>query len=676
MPFSSVLLVVLAVVLAASISYYLYFYKGKVKGNLRYVLAGLRFLALLAVLLLLINPKYERRVYSAEKSNLILLADNSKSITSENDRKFISDLLDAIQDDESLNSRFRLNFFSFGEELNSADSLDYLDRSTNISKALDRIKQLYPGDAGALLLLSDGNQTLGEDYTFRGESGERPVFPVVLGDTTRYEDLRIDRVNINNYAFLGNQYPIEILVSYQGDNTIDTNLSVLVDGVTKYRRSINLSATSNTRELSVQLEAESTGLKQIEVRLSPIPGERNTANNSRILGLEVIDEQTRIALVSEIIHPDLRLFKESIETNEQRTAEVIAPNETEKFDQFNLFVIYQPNSRFQAVYQYVNSRNSPLITVAGPRTEWQFLNRAQSSFSGNRLGTSEEVLPILNNSFGLFDLDDFTVDGYPPLDVDLGDFLVIKPHEILLEQRIKGIDVNEPLVLIITEAESREAIILGEHLWKWRIQEFRNTQSFEAFDNLMGKLIRYLATAQSKERLTVDYEKNLQGTTSAVITARYFDEAFEFKPDATLTLFVTPVSGGDTREIPMLLKTRFFEADIGGLPAGEYTFSVSVNDTDLSRQGRFRVLEYDVEQQLQSSDLAKLSRLATNTEGDVFFPDNQSELLEELRENPRFTPILKSTQNVVSLIDFKILLAIIVAALAAEWFIRKYHGLI
>ncbi|CAN0598318.1 unnamed protein product, partial [Ectocarpus sp. 12 AP-2014] len=47
----------------------------------------------------------------------------------------------------------------------------------------------------------------------------------------------------------------------------------------------------------------------------------------------------------------------------------------------------------------------------------------------------------------------------------------------------------------------------------------------------------------------------------------------------------------------------------------------------------------------------------------------------DLEENNTYVPTEKSTENIVSLIDFEILLAIIVFALASEWFIRKYNGL-
>ncbi|MEP4884349.1 MAG: VWA domain-containing protein, partial [Maribacter dokdonensis] len=82
------------------------------------------------------------------------------------------------------------------------------------------------------------------------------------------------------------------------------------------------------------------------------------------------------------------------------------------------------------------------------------------------------------------------------------------------------------------------------------------------------------------------------------------------------------------------------------------------------------------ENQFVSSDYLKLEKLATNSGGKLYYPSQIDELISDLEENDTYVPTEKSTENIVSLIDFEILLAIIVFAFASEWFIRKYNGLI
>ncbi len=69
------------------------------------------------------------------------------------------------------------------------------------------LNEVYGNSKSAILLLSDGNQTVGADYEFYGEQLQPSVYPVAIGDTTQYEDIAIGNVNSNRYAFLKNKYP-------------------------------------------------------------------------------------------------------------------------------------------------------------------------------------------------------------------------------------------------------------------------------------------------------------------------------------------------------------------------------------------------------------------------------------------------------------------------------------
>src|SRR5690606_40831618 len=96
----------------------------------------------------------------------------------------------------------------------------------------------------------------------------------------------------------------------------------------------------------------------------------------------------------------------------------------------------------------------------------------------------------------------------------------------------------------------------------------------------------------------------------------------------------------------------------------------------VSSSGNFTILDFNVEQHFLNADFAKLNRVAQNTNGKAYFTEQSDILIQSLLENTNFQNIERSEQKVVHLIDSKYLLALIVLALAAEWFIRKYNGLI
>lgn len=662
---------------ALAIVLFQYYYKAKKKGGLGVLLSFLRFLALFGTFLLLINPKFTKNEYTLEKANLVLLADNSSSIQTTNGQQDIVAVIDELKETEAITDQFNLVQYRFGTGMEDLDTLTFTDKSTDIAKAMAAVRNIYSNTKTAVLLVTDGNQTLGEDYEFYGRDQQFPVYPVVIGDTTRYEDIRVAQVNSNKYTFLKNKYPIEAYISYEGVGNIETIVHFSVDGKRVFSQNIRLSNTSNTEIINTLLDADIVGVKTIGIQVVPLKNERNTINNHKDIAIEVIDEKTDITIVTSMLHPDIGALKKAIESNQQRSVSIKKPNTgTKELDDDDLLILYQPNSSFTTIYEYIEQKKPSIFTITGPKTDWNFLNKIQNSFEKNDYDQTEEVTPILNPGFSIFNNADLSVVDFPPLESNLGETIISKKHEVVLGQRVKGVELNEPLFAVLGDDSEREAILFGENIWKWRMQGYRNDRSFKNFDAFLGKVILYLTTKKPKNRLVIDYESLYEGNSEAKITATYFDETFVFDSNASLILKLNDRKNEVSKEIPMLLKGGYYEADLTDLPAGSYDFKATVNSENLSKSGSFTILDFDVEQQFLSSDHKKLDRLAQRTDGKLYFPSETDELISNLMGNNRLLPTRKSKQNVVSLIDFRILLGIIITALSAEWFIRKYNGLI
>jgi hypothetical protein len=238
------------------------------------------------------------------------------------------------------------------------------------------------------------------------------------------------------------------------------------------------------------------------------------------------------------------------------------------------------------------------------------------------------------------------------------------------------VELNEPLLSVIAEGAKREAVLFGEHIWKWRLQDFRNHQNFENFDELIGKLMLYLSASQSKSRFNLEYKPLYQGSGEARITATYFDKTFVFDGKASIVLELTEKGSGKVTTVPMRLKGNYFEADLNNLDSGSYAFTATVVNENITKSGGFMIQDFDIEKQFLSTNYHKLERLAAASKGALYFPEAANTLIADLLANRQFIPTQRSKVNVVPLIDFRILLAIIVVALGLEWFIRKYNGLI
>ena len=258
----------------------------------------------------------------------------------------------------------------------------------------------------------------------------------------------------------------------------------------------------------------------------------------------------------------------------------------------------------------------------------------------------------------------------------IGEITIHKINDIILWQRIKGIQLKDPLLAIVGDVSEREAVLFGGNLWKWRSQTYINDKNFRNFDDLINKIILYLATNSPRSRLTVDCEPVYTGMNESVIKAAYFDKVFTFDSNASLSLKIKNKDNGALKTVPMLLKGTYYKANIDGLIPGKYSFTVTEKREKLSRSGLFRVLNFNVEQQFLTTNYKKLYRFAKNTGGKLYFPSEVEDLLQNLLDNNLFSPTQKIIKKVVSLIDFKLLLGLIIFAFSVEWFIRKYNGLI
>ncbi|MFC4096847.1 vWA domain-containing protein [Euzebyella saccharophila] len=674
MQIQTVLLILLAVSIALGIVLFQYFKIQKKRGQTGWVLSFLRFISIFGVLLLLINPKVVKNQYTAEKANLILLVDESTSIA--NDSSFLKQSVTTFGNDDRISKRFNLHTYGFGKDL-SSDSLKFDQSETNISQALESIKEIFANSNAVTVLLSDGNQTVGQDFDYFKAGKQMSLFSVAVGDTTTYEDLAISQVNANKFAFLNNQFPVEIFVDYSGEKAINAELLISVDGNTVKRQQLKLDGISNSKVVTNLIKANSIGLKNVVASVQELPNEKNTSNNRREVAVEVVDEKTNILLVSDLVHPDIAALKKAIESNEQRSVSLVSSSvSSEIMQNVDLFILYQPTSQFKSIYEFIEKSNTSVFTITGSEADWDFINQAQNSFSKNSYDQTEEVSPVLNSGFTLFNLDDFSVDDFPPIKSNLGEVVDFTDSETLIGQMVKGVEIDEPLLTLMYEGKKRQAVFYGEGLWKWRMQTYRADKNFERFDQFIGKLVLFLASNEAKERLTLDYETVFAGSREAKIGASYFDNTFVFNADAELILSLKNADGKFKQEIPMFLNNNYYDADLSNLKPGKYNFTVSVKNENLSKSGSFTILDFDIEKQFLSTNYKKLKRLSERNNGNLYFPKELEALKDSLSNDQRLVPTQVSSQNIVSLIDFQILLAIIAISLAAEWFIRKYIGLI
>ena len=404
--------------------------------------------------------------------------------------------------------------------------------------------------------------------------------------------------------------------------------------------------------------------------------EKNTINNNKTFAVEVIDQKTSVLLISDIVHPDIGAIKKSIESNERRSITISKPSDIKVLDDYQLVILYQPNAKYRQVYKELSTLKKNYFTITGTKTDWVFLNKIQNKYHQEITRQVEHYVPRFNSNYGTFLMEDIGFQGYPPLVGVFGDISIQTNYDLLLYRTISNIDTEEILLATIEQDGVREAALFGEGIWRWRAQNYLDTKKFEDFDDFFGKLIQYLASNKRKSRLNTISDSFYYGNASIIIKAEYFTKNYEFDRRGDLRISIKNKETEATQTIPMLLKNNTYEVDISNLEAGNYDYTVVVSGENIARSGSFAVLEYDVEQQFLNADVTKLTQIATNTKGKPYYMNQKDILVKELLEDQRYQTVQKSKENVVSLIDWKYLLIIVISLLTIEWFARKYNGLI
>ncbi|WP_223034467.1 VWA domain-containing protein [Hanstruepera marina] len=672
-----ILYIVISGIIALLVALFQYRYKVKHKLSVNNYLLVLRFITVFAVILLLLNPKIEQLSTFYEKPSLVVAVDNSNSISFLNQDSLVENIVGKIRNHQELNEKFNIDFYAFGNELKLSDSLSFQDKQTNLDNLFDGLNDVYKQTVAPTIILSDGNQTYGSDYSFATRAYKQPIFPVILGDTVAHIDLKIEQLNVNKYAFLKNKFPVEAIVVYNGDEEFNPKFTVKSGSSTVYSSVLKLDKNSNSAVVNFTLPANKVGTFSYQVSVEPITSELNTQNNIKNFAIEVVDEKSKIAIVSDWLHPDIGALKKSIESNQQRTVSILTAKEYEnQINDFQLVVLYQPNNRFKSIYEKLEASKSNKLVITGTKTDWNFLNQVNSFYTQKNSAQTENYLASPNQNYNVFIINELDFESFPPLKSKFGNVEFTIPFETVLFKKIRNTTTNNPLMASFEINGRREAIIFGEDIWKWRAQSFLNKNSFNPFDNFTGKLVQYLSTNKRKERLTLDYNSFYEGNSNVIIKAQYYNKNYEFDNRENLVVSVMNDSTKVVRDFPFVLRNNNFEVDLSSLLPSDYSFTVKTTTDNLSKSGKFKILEYNIEEQFLNADVTKMQALANNSYGKAYFPNTSQDLISSLLNDNRFVAIEKSTKNTVPLIDWKYLLALIAMCLASEWFIRKYNGLI
>lgn len=639
------------------------------------LLAFLRFFTVFGLLLLLINPIISRKTIETLKTPLPIVIDNSASIKDLKANQVALEVFEKLKRNTDLTAKFEVQPYQFASDFLPADTIDFKGKQTNLDLVAKNLKTIYKNQHFPTVLITDGNQTSGEDYVF-GFAAEQKVYPLVVGDTTTFMDLKVAQLNVNKYAFHKNKFPVEVFLNYSGTKSVNATFKIAQGANVLNEQTVAFSPTKKAVTLNVLLPADKVGLQLLKATLTSKVSEKNTYNNIKNFAVEVIDQKTAVALVSDMAHPDLGAIKRSIESNAQRKVTILKPKEINTLTDYNILILYQPTVAFKAVFDLNENAKVNTWIITGNDTDYNFLNQHQKYFTFKMSGQKEDYLAAYESQFNLFALDNIGFEQLPPLENPFGAITPSGNVNTLLSSTIHNIPTQQPLLSFAEVQGRRSAYLFGENIWKWRAERYVSKKTFADFDVFLDKTIQYLASNNARKSLVVNHERFYNSGEGIEITAQYFNKNYELDEKARLSIALTNTKTKQVKNYELVRASNSFKVSLDGLTAGHYTFTVKESNSNSVYTSGFEVLDFDIEKQFVNPDWNKLNQLANQTKGKAYLAREADALIKQLLADDSYKAVQKTIVKKSPLIDWFWLLVLLALSLSGEWFLRKYNGLL
>jgi len=654
--------------------------------SIKILVAILRFLAITVLAFFLLEPLIKYAFIETEKPIVVIAQDNSESIKLKTDTTFLNGTYkkDILNLESSLAEKFEVVHLAFGAEVKDSKELTYSEKNTDYSQLLEEINSRYSNrNLGAVILSTDGIFTKGKNPVYSQKKLNVPVYTIALGDTTRFKDLLIEEVAHNRLAYLGNKFPLEIVVAANELNSRSTRLSITHKGREVYSEPISIDTDDFLRISPAILEAKSPGLQKYSISLSAVEGEETITNNRTDIYIDILDSRQKVALITANPHPDIAALKSSIESNENYELEVInAADFNGSVKDYNLFIFHQMPSKGITGNNIISnafSEQIPALFIWGTETDYDTFNSLDLGVALTKsTDQSDAVSGSLNSGFQVYKTEESfssIIRKFPPLAAPFGKLESSPGLKTHLNKKIGPVVTNEPLFTFNEKNDVKFGVLTAEGIWRWRLFTHLETGSHEAFDKWFLKSIQYLANKADKSLFRVSGKSNLDETQRILFNAEVYNESLEPLSDQEINLTVTDEKGNEYN-YTFTQNGEAYRLDIGLLPSGNYSYVSEVTAAGklLTKSGQFSVSSVLVEQLRTEADHTLLFNLSESTGGKLIAKENVSSLTEIISNNGEITAVDYEKKTLTDLINYHWLMYLLLGLLCLEWLLRKRNG--
>ncbi len=628
---------------------------------------GLRVLLLSLVWALILAPGISMKRTETRQPVIVFLQDESASIPTalKGDTNTYTRAAQSLI--SRLSGKYRVVTWGFGSSVRNDSLFRYRDGTTDISAPLARVRDFYGGqNLGAVILASDGRFNQGLHPLYQNLSWQTPVYAVSIGDTSVPADLRISAVYAPRRVAKDAQVEIRAdlvasrLAGYSGSLR-------LREGSTELG-SIPLTINSDRfdRALSFNVKPGAAGLHHYTIEAEPSSREINRSNNRKDIFIEVTETRKRILLAAAAPHPDLAAIREALAGTDAYTLTMRVGSGLPPAADYDVLILHGLPS------------GTPLEIPAN-KAVWYIVSQTTGHFSSSAAAAiqlqpamTHDAYPALSRDFSAFTLPAGLaplIDRLPPLSAANGTLTPAGGAQSLFTDK----SGNQAL-WIVQPGTAPQAILIGEGLWRWRLYEYRYTQSHSAIDECIRQTIALLAANPADAPLRVEAPKyEWSDGENISFNAYLLNAAGQQVNTPEIAMRITD-SSGRAQAFSFERNGNGYRLNIGQMPPGSYRYSASAKyeGRELRSEGAFIVISLPLESLETGADFPLLNSLAKSYGGSAVTSAQMASLYDSITHNPNIRPVLESREKHLPLIDWKWYFFLILLVAAAEWLIRKY----
>jgi hypothetical protein len=680
----SPLFIIVCIVLGVGYAFILYGtkYTWSKKINQGLFLLRTFFIALLAFLLIGPILKLTNNIF--EKPTIVFLVDNSQSVRETLDSFEREKILEQLR--KASTSIEKAGYEVAIQNLLAKEMGSSFDQPTSdIAGAIRAVTSSFEGkNLKGIVLLSDGIYNSGASPLY--SPLRIPINTIGLGDTTQRTDLVLKNLAFNKIAYQGNKYPLRAEVQCIGLVNQEIKVSVFQNGKLLTQQ-IKNSGGKSLLGFDFQLEANEKGLQQISVTVEPDPLEINKRNNRLSAFIEVVEGKKKILVIAPAPHPDIKALRSVIEKNSNYEFILHIPGVQEaesgllqpgKADLIIFHEVMDRQRKTAALYAKLSKGPSSLLAIVNGGTDLRSLSANGLPLIFENTSQQDEVTPMINPIFRDFGFAENIVNSiskYPPVAVPFGKFTFPANASVLLYQRIGNVSTDRPLILTYDDNGRKTGVIVSDGIWRWRLNEFLESEKTVAFDEVFSKLIQYLSSQEDKRRFRSFPIQN-EFTDSEPITfeSQVYNDLYEQVYGNKIDLRIMD-KNGKTTSFNYVTSPGGTRYRIGGMSEGifKYEATTVLDGKQEIARGEFLVAAQNIESQNLTADFGLLRKLASGT-GGKFYTSNQFNQLTDDLTNVEAQSLIHSEDSFKPLINLKWVFFILLLMVSVEWFIRKFLG--